>query len=110
MDEREELGARLKEARKYLNLSQTEVSDSLNIPRSAVSLAEAGKRRIDTGELKKFADLYYKSVSELLGEETKEPSKVKHLQRAAKGLTEHDQDQLLQFAKFLEARSQKAKD
>ena len=51
--DRQKLGARLREAREYLGLSQDEVAKYLNIPRTALSHIESGQRRIDALELKK---------------------------------------------------------
>jgi DNA-binding XRE family transcriptional regulator len=43
-NERAALAARLKEAREYVGLSQEEVAQILQIPRSAISLIEKGER------------------------------------------------------------------
>ena len=64
---REELGARLREARTRAVLTQQEVAESLCISRSAVSLIEKGQRRIDALELQRLSELYGRSVPELLG-------------------------------------------
>ena len=64
---REELGARLREARTRAVLTQQEVAESLCISRSAVSLIEKGQRRIDALELQRLSHLYGQSVPELLG-------------------------------------------
>jgi len=44
--DRLDLAKRLKEAREYLELSQDEVASVLNVPRSAISLMEAGRKSI----------------------------------------------------------------
>ena len=46
--ERADIGARLKEAREYLGLSQQEVATSLNLPRTAVSMIESGQRGVES--------------------------------------------------------------
>ena len=104
MEDNKTLGERLKEAREYVGLSQEEVAKALSVPRSAISLAESDKRRVDTIELKKFSKIYNRSISELLGE-AEEVHVGEHLQRAAQGLTLEDQEELLQFAKFLKSKS-----
>lgn len=105
-DDRQALGNRLKEAREYVALSQEEVAEFLGISRSAVSLAEGGKRKVDAIELTKLAKICRTTVAELTGESTaSSPPMVEHLAREAKGLTEKDQAELLQFAKFLKSKS-----
>lgn len=105
-DDRVALGLRLKKAREYLGLSQDEAATALNVPRSAISLAESGKRRVDTIELQKFSKLYHKSISELAGEKPIEAPISDHLARAATRLTENDQNELLEFARFLQSRAE----
>lgn len=104
-DDRLALGNRLREAREYVALSQEEVAEFLGISRSAVSLAESGKRKVDAIELTKLAKIYQTTIAELTGEVTVPPPMVEHLAREAKGLTEKDQAELLQFAKFLKSRA-----
>jgi len=105
-DDRLALGNRLREAREYVALSQEEVADFLGISRSAVSLAESGKRKVDAIELTKLAKIYQTSVADLTGESSgATPPMVEHLAREAKGLKEKDQEELLQFAKFLKSRA-----
>jgi len=110
--ERQALGAKLKEAREYVDLPQEDVARVLGVPRSAISMMEAGQRRVDTIELKKLAALYQRSVDYFTGmqravDET--PETIRHLARAAKKLTEDDREELLRFAKFLQARAPQRK-
>ena len=55
--------ARLKEAREYVGVSQDKVAAYLDIPRSAISEIESGKRNISAIELKKLATLYQRPIS-----------------------------------------------
>ncbi len=109
-DDREALGLRLKEARDYLGLSQDEVAAAMNVSRSAISLAESGKRRVDSIELKKLAKIYHKSISVLAGEKPTDVPMSDHLARAVTGLTENDQNELLEFARFLKIRAESRRD
>jgi transcriptional regulator with XRE-family HTH domain len=108
--ERIRLGARLKEAREYLALSQEEVAQALNLPRSAISLIETGQRRVDALELKKLAALYKRSTDHFTGEEANDhtlPESVKHLARIARtasALKDRDREELLRFAEFLKSK------
>ena len=53
----------LKTARVEAGLSQQEVADKLNKPQSFISKIESGERRLDVGEIKKFATIYKKDIS-----------------------------------------------
>lgn len=105
--ERQMLGTRLKEAREYLELSQDEVARVLGIPRSAISMIEAGQRKVDALELKQLADLYQRAIShftDATGTESAMPDAVQHLARAAATLSDRDRAELLRFAEFLRAK------
>lgn len=108
-DDRSQLGARLKEVREYLELSQDEVARVLDIPRSAVSLMEAGQRGVDALELKKLSQLYQRPVGYFTGEIEPEPvpETVQHLARTATKLTDKDREELLRFAEYLQKRDKK---
>lgn len=101
-----ELGARLRESREFLQLTQAEVSQVLGIQRTAVNAMEMGSRKVSATELQKLARLYRRPVTWLLGEE--EPAtddEVQALYRVAQGLTDADRAQVLDFARFLAGRA-----
>jgi transcriptional regulator with XRE-family HTH domain len=105
-NERKQIGELLRESRDYLALSQDEVARAMELPRSAISQIETGQRKVDTVELKKFAQLYRRPVTYFTGEfEPKEPEEVRHLARAAAKLSSRDRAELLRFAEFLQSRS-----
>ena len=106
-DDRKNLGARLREAREYLGLSQDEVARVVAIPRPAISLVESGQRKVDALELKKFAELYQRPVADFTGDvdaDTPMPETVQYLARAASKLADVDQAELLRFAEFLSSK------
>ncbi len=106
--DRQRLGARLREAREYLGLSQDEVAKYLGIPRTALSHIESGQRGVDALELKKMAQLYKQPGVYFTGESQPEagmPEDVAHLARAAAGLSEGDRRELSRFAEYLRARA-----
>jgi transcriptional regulator with XRE-family HTH domain len=106
-DDRKNLGARLRDAREYLGLSQDDAAKAVGMTRSAVSLIESAQRKVDALELKKFAKLYQRPVGEFTGEVevgSAPTESVRHLARAAAQLTEDDRKELLRFAEFLSAR------
>jgi transcriptional regulator with XRE-family HTH domain len=105
--DRQALGVRLKEAREYLELSQDEVASALNVPRSAISLIEAGQRKVDALELQKLAEIYQRPIGYFTGEDAVPvalPETVQHLARAAAKLTDRDREELMRFAEFLQTR------
>lgn len=105
--DRQELGVRLRESREYLRLSQDEVARALDVPRSAISLMEAGQRRVDAIELKRLAEIYQRPIVFFTGEAGEPavvPETVQHLARTAAKLTDRDREELLAFAQFLQTR------
>jgi transcriptional regulator with XRE-family HTH domain len=110
-EERRSLGARLKDAREYLGLSQDDVARALRITRSAISLIESGQRKVDALELKRFAELYRRPASFFTDEEpVAEIKTVQHIARAAAGMGGDDQLELLRFAEYLQSRGKTRKD
>lgn len=57
---------RLKEYRKFKNLTQKEVASHLNVPHSAISDIENGKRDVTVSELKILSKIYGRSVEEMI--------------------------------------------
>jgi transcriptional regulator with XRE-family HTH domain len=104
VDDLELLRRRLREVREYLNLTQQFVSDQTGISRSAVAEIESGKRRVESTELKKLAQLYRHPVAYFLNEEQPVPADANVLNafaRAAGDLSEDDRNEVLRFAEFL---------
>ncbi|HMF90253.1 MAG TPA: XRE family transcriptional regulator [Candidatus Angelobacter sp.] len=60
------LGQRLQDARKAAGLTQQQVADALSVARTTVVAIEKGERRITPHELRTFASVSSRSVSELL--------------------------------------------
>jgi transcriptional regulator with XRE-family HTH domain len=108
-EDRKAMGDRLRAGREYIGFSQEEVATYLGVPRSALSLIEAGTRKVDALELKKLASLYKRPVTHFTGEEVEEDDyaeEVAHLARKAKELSPADRAELGRFADFLRARKQ----
>jgi transcriptional regulator with XRE-family HTH domain len=57
---------RLKKARRDAGLDQSQVAKLLGISQSNVSKMEAGQRRIDIVQLKKFAKIYKRPIGYFL--------------------------------------------
>jgi transcriptional regulator with XRE-family HTH domain len=102
-----QIGDRLRRAREYLELKQDEAAVAVGLSRSALSLVENGRRKVDAVELARFADVYGQSIEALTGvAETKPlPESVQALARAATELSSEDREELLRFAEFLQLRA-----
>lgn len=102
--EQQRLGARLRESREYLGLSQQMVADRTGIPRSAISDIERGLRKVDSLELKKFALVYSRPIGYFLDEDD-EADPASHtlqvLNRAVGGMTHDDQQKVAEYAELL---------
>lgn len=57
---------RLKQARIEVGLSQQAIANKLGKPQSYISKIESGERRLDVAEMKKFSEIYKKSVDYFL--------------------------------------------
>ena len=96
-----ELAERVRAEREYLGLSQEQVSRALNVSRAAVSAIETGRRKVSSVELARLAKLYGTSTDRLLGNVLPTDDSVTQLFRATRDLSDHDKDQVLRFAEFL---------
>jgi transcriptional regulator with XRE-family HTH domain len=106
--ERRRLGEKLRDARKYVGLSQEEVAGILKLPRTALTDIENGQRKVEALELKRLAELYRQPVSYFTGEDDAAsplPADVAHLARQAAALSAKDREELGRFAEFLRARA-----
>lgn len=106
-DKWRKIGERLRLAREYLELKQEEAAEAVGLSRSALSLVENGRRKVDAMELARFAQVYRQSIEALTGaaETPPLPESVQALARAATELSAEDRDELLRFAEFLQTRN-----
>ncbi len=111
--ERQRLGERLREARKYLGLKQEDVAAYLRIPRTALVDIESGQRRVEAMELTRLAKLYKQPISFFTGEDAAAaalPPSVAHLARQAAELSDKDREELGRFVEYLRSRAQSAEE
>lgn len=110
-DARAVIGARLKQAREYLGISQEDAANVAKTPRSAISLIESGQRKLDSVELMSLAKLYQRPMAYF----TEDSYSINLDANAAvfardfSSLSEVDQKELQQFAEFLALRSKDRK-
>ena len=108
-EERAALGTRLRRVRRYREFSQLDVAQRLQLPRTALSHIENGRRGLDALELKRLADLYQYPVSYFTGEVN--PGKgleaaLEPLLQTAADLSRHDREEVRRFAEYLRARKE----
>jgi transcriptional regulator with XRE-family HTH domain len=103
------MGARLRQAREYLGLSQEAVAEALGVPRASVSAMESGRRKVSSLELRNLARLYKRPLDWFYTSETEpiaEDETVGALFRATRNLKQEDKEQVLRFAEFLKGAGQ----
>jgi transcriptional regulator with XRE-family HTH domain len=102
------MGARLREAREFLGLSQESVAEVLGVPRPSMSAMETGRRKVSSLELRDLAELYRRPLEWFYGagEPIAEDETARALFRATSGLTQEDKEQVLKFAEFLKDAGQ----
>ena len=99
------LGLRLKEAREYRGLSQSEVAHHIGVSRSVLSRMEGGTRNVSAIELGQLAKLFKASMESLAGHDSREDESTGKLARATATLSDKDRVEVLRFAEYLRARS-----
>ena len=60
------IGIKLRKDREYLNLTQEQVANIMNLGRDAIIRIESGKRKIDIEEIEKFSRLYKISIDDII--------------------------------------------
>lgn len=91
---------RLKEARKYLKLSQEFVARQMNLSRPTVSAIESGQRKVTAEELARFSELYGVSTDELMYGKSSEDAQVEMFARAFSELSDIDRREIMNLIDF----------
>jgi transcriptional regulator with XRE-family HTH domain len=99
------IAERLRKAREYAGLSQTQAANQLKLHRPTVSEIEAGRRKVNAEELVAFADLYDVSVTWIIGEDVASmENSTDRIELAARELSKlkpEDLDKLIDLLKAL---------
>jgi transcriptional regulator with XRE-family HTH domain len=99
------VGARLRDARQAIGLTQSDTATALGISRPSIAAIEKGTRKVTGLELRRMARLYRCSVGWLLGDEDDALAGTDTvLHRATAELSDDDKQQVLRFAQFLAAQ------
>lgn len=99
---------RLLLAREYVGLSVQDVSNALGIPPDQLKTYESGQAEPDESLLRRFAQLYQRSVDYLLHgglPRSTAPDQLAFLARDKTGLSDADLQEVQLFADFLEGQA-----
>lgn len=91
---------RLKQARKYLKLSQEFVARQMNLSRPTISAIESGQRKVSAEELDRFSKLYGVSTEELMHGKVSETVETEMFTRAFSELSEIDKREIRNLIEF----------
>lgn len=91
---------RLKEARKYLKLSQAFVARQMGLSRPTISAIESGQRKVSAEELARFSELYGVSAEELMYGKASEDTQVEMFARAFSELPDKDKEEIMGLIDF----------
>lgn len=100
VEEVETMHERLKEARKYLKLSQEFVARQMCLSRPTISAIESGQRKVTAEELAKFSKLYGVSTDELMYGKVSENVQVEMFARAFSELSDTDRREIMNLIEF----------
>jgi transcriptional regulator with XRE-family HTH domain len=97
-----EIAVRLRTAREWAGLSQSQVAIKIGMHRPTISELEAGRRKVSAEELLQFAKLYGVSLSWLSGEE-ESSAHSEDVQIAARELSKLKSEDLRRLIDLLSA-------
>ena len=89
------LAKRLRSYRIFKHLTQKDVAASLDIPHSAISDIENGKRDVTVGELKTFSNLYGRSVDEIISGKKYDYYNIANIARLLSELPDEDVKEIM---------------
>lgn len=95
------IGSRIREAREAADMSQADLAKDLGYESAtAISLIEAGERKLRVEDLKKVANILHRDIKFFIGQEDR-PIEVKVALRADKDLNSDDEKAILNFIEFV---------
>lgn len=101
-----ELNRRLKEYRKFKNLTQKQVAAYLNVPHSAISDIENGKRDITVSELKILSQLYGRNIDEMLNGKKYDYYNIANIARLLTELPDEDLKEVMFIIEYKRKQNQ----
>ena len=101
-----ELAKRLRSYRNFKHLTQKDVASYLNVPHSAVSDIENGKRDITVSELKVFSNLYGRSVEEIMSGKKYDYYNIANIARLLTELPDEDLKEVMVIIEYKRKRNE----
>lgn len=101
-----ELAKRLRSYRNFKHLTQKDVASYLNVPHSAVSDIENGKRDITVSELKVFSNLYGRSVEEIMSGKKYDYYNIANIARLLTELPDEDLKEVMFIIEYKRKRNE----
>lgn len=101
-----ELAKRLKSYRNFKHFTQKDVAKHLNVPHSAISDIENGKRDITVGELKVFSNLYGRSVEEIMSGKKYDYYNIANIARLLTELPDDDLKEVMFLIEYKRKRNE----
>lgn len=101
-----ELAKRLRSYRNFKHLTQKDVAMHLNVPHSAISDIENGKRDITVSELKVFSNLYGRSVEEIISGKKYDYYNIANIARLLTELTDDDLKEVMFIIEYKRKRNE----
>ncbi len=108
----EEVISRIKQRRRELKMTQTELAKEANLTPAAISQFESGTRKPSFNTLSSLSDALKVTTDYLLGKKDRDPKdlmadpRVDVMLRGMMGFTEKDKETLYEFYKFLKTQSE----
>jgi len=100
------LGAKIREKREALNLSQTELARSVNKSSPAyIAFIEAGGRNVSSMDLMLIAKQLGTTVAELMGERKDKNPKFLQALRSSSDINAKDKKEIESFYKYLKSKN-----
>ena len=100
-----DLSKRLKMYRQFKHLTQKDVAVHLNVPHSAISDIENGKRDVTVGELKILSNLYGRSVEEILNGKKYDYYNIANIARLLTELPDDDLKEVMFIIEYKRKRN-----
>ena len=100
VDKNKFIGARIREAREATGKSQKDIADALNFESAtAISLIEAGERKVKVEDLEKIASLLNRDIKFFIGQEGEQVD-IRTALRADKDLNDKDKEAIIRFVEL----------
>lgn len=104
-----DLAKRLKTYRNFKHLTQKDVAAHLNVPHSAISDIENGKRDVTVSELKVLSSLYGRSVEEILSGKKYDYYNIANIARLLTELPDDDLKEVMFIIEYKRKRIEEKK-